>query len=130
MPQRIAGRGELGREPLERRDRALGGGDQVGRALALVGRERVAAADAAARELGHVAKPLALGAQLVLPAGLETARCRLDERPQLVEPRLGGGRVAGQLVVGAAGGGELAPGARAPRARCPAPAKASSTPSW
>ena len=36
LPQRLARGCELGREPLERRDGALGERDEVGRALALV----------------------------------------------------------------------------------------------
>ena len=63
-------------------------------------------------ELAEVAEPLALGPQLVLPAGLEAFGVG-RERAQLVEPRLRRGGVAGQLVVGAARGAELAPGARA-----------------
>ena len=43
-------------------------------------------------------QPLAIGAQLVLAAGLEPFGVG-DERAQLVEPRLRRGRVARQLVV-------------------------------
>ena len=37
LPERVAGRGELGREPLERCDRPLGGADEVARAVSVLG---------------------------------------------------------------------------------------------
>ena len=56
-----------------------------------------------------MAQPLALVAQRLLAAGLE-ALGRLDERAQLVQPRLLGRRVARQLVVPPARRRQLAPG--------------------
>ena len=82
--QRLAGRGELRREPLERRDRALGRADEVGRAVVVLGRERRRGCRGACCELCHVTQPLALGAQLVLQALLETLGVGA-ERAQLVE---------------------------------------------
>ena len=109
VAQLLAGSRELGREPLERRQRALGGGREPGRALALVGRERLGGPGRALGELGDVAQPLALVAQRLLAALLE-ALGRLGERRQLAQARLLGCGAARQLVVALAGGGELAPG--------------------
>jgi hypothetical protein len=89
---------ELRRESFQRRDRSLGDGREAGGAFALVGGKCLPGGGGALRELRHVAQPLALGAKLVLGAGLEAARV-LDERSQLVEPRLGGSRVLRQLLV-------------------------------
>ena len=107
--QRLARRGKLRREPFERRDGALGSGDEIGSAVAVVGRERRDGRCGAGGELGDVAEPLAVGAQLVLGAGLEALGVG-HERAQPVEPCLRGRGVAGQLVVQAPCRRQLAPG--------------------
>ena len=101
---------ELGREVLERRDRALRSGRQAGGALALLGSERLGRRCRALRR----ARSRAAGARApsssdVLGLGLEAVGV-LGERAQLREPRLGRGGVARQLVVPAAGGLQRAPG--------------------
>ena len=108
VAQLLAGRCELRCEPLERGQRALGGGREPGRALPLVRRERLGGAGGSLGELGDVPQPLALVAQRLLAAGLEALR-RLDERGQLAQARLLGGGPARQLVVALAGRAELPP---------------------
>ena len=76
----------------------------------VLGRERRDRGGRPGSELGHVTEPLAIGAQLVLDAGLEPVRVG-DERAQLVEPCRRGRRVARQLVVQPPRRRQLAPGA-------------------
>ncbi len=71
LSQRRAGRGELGRQLLERCDEPLGRRDPVGRAVAVVRREGVGRAGRCLDELVDAAQPLALVAQLGLLAGFE-----------------------------------------------------------
>src|SRR5581483_3504958 len=59
-------------------------------------------------EVGHVADPLALGAQPLLVVRLHSLRV-LDERAELGEPRPGERGVRGQFLVAAASGLERAP---------------------
>src|SRR5262249_59241815 len=58
----VAGALELGREPLERRHRALGAGRKPGGALPVLRGERLRRAGRRFGELAHVAEPLALRA--------------------------------------------------------------------
>ena len=109
VTQLVAGPLELRGEALQRRERALGQRDQAGGALAVVRRQRLARGGRALGELGHVTQAFALAAQAVLGAALEALGV-LDERAQLGEASLRGGRVPGQLVVPLAGGTKLAPG--------------------
>ena len=109
VAQLLTGTRELGREPLERGERALGGGREPGRALALVRRDRLGGSGRSFGELGDVAQPLTLVPERLLAARLEALR-RLDERRQLAQARLLGCGAARQLVVPPAGGGQLAPG--------------------
>ena len=104
-----------GASALERRDGALGGADEIARAVPSSGESAATAGSRALGELGHVPKPFPRRSELVLAAGLEPVGvCR--QRAQLLEARRGGGRVPGQLVVGAPGRLQLAPGpSRAPR---------------
>jgi hypothetical protein len=111
---------ELGRQPLERRERPLGGGGERRGARPVLRSERVGGVRRALGELGHVAEPLALGAERLLAAGLQAGR-RLDERGELGQPSLLGRRAARQLVVALPGRGQLAPGA----ARLAAPSELS-----
>ena len=61
-------------------------------------------------ELGDMPQSLALRTKVVLFGRFESFRVG-EQRPQLLQPRLGGGRIAAQLVVRAPRCGELAPGA-------------------
>jgi hypothetical protein len=61
-------------------------------------------------ELGHVAKPLALGAQGILAVGLQ-AVCALDEPAELLQALGSTGGCACDLVTPASRGSELPPGA-------------------
>ena len=79
LAQRLAGRRELGREALDRRDRALGRRDEVGRALAVLRRERAGSRCRRLRELRDVPQPLPLRPQLVLAARLASV-CVLPSR--------------------------------------------------
>ena len=108
VAQLVAGALELRRDPLERRDRPLGGAGEACGPFAVVGRERLGGRLGGGRELGDVPEPLPLGAQALLGVRLEPLGGR-GERGELLEPRGGGCCVAGELVVAAAGGGELAP---------------------
>ena len=106
---------ELGCEALERRDGPLGERDEARGAVALLGRQRLRRGRRSLGELGDVPEPLAVGAQLVLLARLEALGV-LDERAELVEPRL---RERGVRRSAPRGGG-APPGARAtPRAPRP-----------
>ena len=105
----VGGLLQLRREPLDRRERALGGRGQAGGALALLGIERLRRRGRALDQLGQVPQPLALLAQRLLLARLHPLGV-LDERAQLGEPRLRGGRVARELVVPPPRSAELAPG--------------------
>ena len=112
IPQLLACAGELGCKPLERCERALGGGGEAGRAVALLGRKRLGRGLSSLGQLGDVAEPLPLGSERVLGPGLE-ALGRLDECGQLTQARFLAGRTAGQLLVPLPRGGQLAP--RGPR---------------
>ena len=108
VPELGRRRAQLGRDPLERRERALGAGSQRGGAFALLGRDRVGRLRGRLLELGDMAEPLPLRAQRLVVAGLESFGV-LDERLELREPRCGRVGVPRQLLVAAAGGAELAP---------------------
>ena len=108
VAQFVAGALELGREPLERCDRTLGERDETGRAVALVGGERLGGSRCRLRELRYVTQPLALGAQHVLPARLHAVGV-LDERAQLIEARRRDRGVLGQLLEAPSRSHELAP---------------------
>ena len=71
VAQLVAGALELGREPLERRDRPLCDAGQAGSALALLGRQRLRGGRRRLGELDEVAKPLAVVAEPLLVALLE-----------------------------------------------------------
>ena len=126
---------ELGREPLERRERALGARPRAPRApspssgasASTRGRDAPRASSATWRDA------LALGAQLVLDAAARSPPCPRRAPPaRRAAPRAApASRV--ELVVAAARGRERPPGARAPprrRSSCSAPTNASSTSSW
>ena len=116
IPQLLACACELGCEPFQRSERALGGGGEPRRPVALVGRERLGRGLSSLCQLGDVAEPLSLGSERVLRAGLE-ALGRLDERRQLAQACLLGGGAAGQLLVPLPRSGQLAPRGSAPRRR-------------
>ena len=107
---------ELGCEALERRDRPLGKRDETCRALPFLGRQRLGGGRSGLGELRDVPEPLAIRAQLVLPARLHALGV-LDECPELVETRFGESGVLRELLVAAARSQELAP--RRPRLRAP-----------
>ncbi len=120
---------ELGRQVLERRDRAFRGGGQAGGTASLLGGKRLGRLCRALRELGHVPQALALVEQRRLRLGLQVVGV-LGERAQFREPRLDCGGVPRQLLVPAAGGLERAPGearAASRRASCSEPMNESST---
>ena len=94
----LARAGQLRCEPLERCQRALGGRRQRSGPLAVLGRERLGRPLCSVGELGHVAKPLPLRPECVLPAGLEALR-RLDERSQLAQTLFFRRSASCQLVV-------------------------------
>src|SRR5262249_5105362 len=108
VPQFVAGRFQLRRDVLERRDRALGEAGEAARTLTVVRRERGRGGLCGCGEGGDVAHPLALSARALLVGGLH-ARGVLDERAELGEPRVGERGVRGQLLVAAARGLEIAP---------------------
>ena len=87
---------------------------EPGRAVALVGVERLRGGRGALQQLGHVPQPLALLAERVLQARLQPVRV-LHERAQLGQPRLAGGRIAGQLLVPPPGGDRARARPRVPR---------------
>ena len=108
VTQLVARAGELRREPLERRDRALGAPGEGGGSVAVVRGDGLGRGTRSLRELRHVTQPLALRAQLVLRRRLESLR-RLDKCGELGQPRLLGSRIARELVVPPARCGELPP---------------------
>ena len=133
VAQLVAGALELGREPLERRDRALGERDEAGGALALLGRQRLGGGRSAASASSETCRSRSRSARsALLPARLDAVGV-LDERAQLVEPRLRERGVRGQLLVPP----PRRRAARATRARasarrfsCSSPQNRSSTSSW
>ena len=122
---------ELGRQPLERRERALGA------PASAAARRRPRARSPPPQpprldELGDVPQALALGAQRFLLSG-SSPSVAVDERPKLLETRLAPAprRASARRAAGAP------PRARARRMRssrrrrsCSSPANASSTSSW
>ena len=100
---------ELGREPRQRLERALGCGGERGGAVAVVGRDRGRRACRALRELGCVAHALPLGPERLLLPALEPLGA-LDELPQPFEAQRRGAGVPGDLVVALARGAERPPG--------------------
>ncbi len=129
--KRLAGSGELGCQALERSELALGQTGKVrgGPAVVLSG-ERSHGGACAGRELGQMAEALPFGSQVVLVAPLEPF-CVGNERLQLVQPLLRGGRVARQLRPGRARAEASSRQARrAARAASRDPANESSTASW
>ena len=104
-------RAELRREPLDRRERALGPCRERGRPLAVLGGNRRRRVGDSRSELGDVQQSLAPAAQVVLlpcfhPLG------RLDQRLELGQPRGRTRSVARQLIVMASGGTQLTPSRR------------------
>ena len=129
--QRLARRRELGREPFERRDGALGGRDQVGGAVVLVGRERArpprprrprARSTWRSRSRSARSSSSRPGVEAVGVGG---------ERAQLVEPRLRPppSRASARRG-GAAREASSRQARRASRAVSAVPANESSTASW
>ena len=88
LAQLVARARELGREPFERRDRALRDRDEAGRPRALLGGERLSGCGGTFGELGDVAETVALPAQPIFGVRLQPGGV-LDERAELREPRLG-----------------------------------------
>ena len=133
VAQLVAGALELGREPLQRRDRPLGEPDEPGGALAVVGRERVRGGRGALGELGDVAEPLALVAQRLLAVRAPSPRCprRARAAPRAAPPPARRSRVSSSWRRRAASSSRQA--ARAsPRGGAAAPRRRtrSSTSSW
>ena len=128
----LAGRGlELGREPLERRERPLGGRGERAGALPVVRLDRRHGGLGALAELGDVPHPLAFGAERVLLARLEPVGV-LDERLELGEPRPLGVGAALELVEPPVAAARPRQASRASprRTRCSGPTNASSRSSW
>ena len=119
LAQRVPAAAELRREPLERCDGALGAASQVGRALALLRRQRRRSVrDAPRRARSTCTQPLALGAELVLAACSRSPSVASPSRRSSSSRAAAPCRVARQLVVGAACRSQLAPRAP-PRRACP-----------
>ncbi len=74
LPERVPDARELGSEPLERCDCSLGRRHEVGRTVAVVGRERCGRARCSLHELGHVPVSFTLGAQIVFVLGRDPGR--------------------------------------------------------
>ena len=108
VTQLVAGARELGRERLERRDRALGARREGRGAVAVLGCERLCRGGRAGDELFESKQPLALRTQILFGAGLEAFR-RLDERAQLLDPLGRARRAFEQLLVTSPRGAQLAP---------------------
>ena len=108
----LARAGQLRREPFERRERTLGGRGECSSAVSVVGRQRLGRPLCSLGELGEVTKPLSLGAERLLPSGLEALR-RLGERGQLSQTLFLRRGPTRQLLVAFPGDAELAP--RKPR---------------
>ncbi len=98
VPQLVPRLLELGREPLERRDRPLREPDEAGGSFALLRCERRGGRGSAGGQVGDVPVPLALGAETLLLPGIHAFGV-LDQRAQLDEPGLGERGVRRQLVV-------------------------------
>ena len=127
----VAGALELGREALERRDRALGDADEARGTLALLGRERLRRGRCGLGELDDVPQPLALVAAALLVARPRGLRCpRRSRAARRAAPR----RRPRSRSAPRGGAGPRAARAtrRAPRrgAGCSSPQNRSSTSSW
>ena len=108
LPQGIACRGELRRQPLERRNGPLGSRHEIGGSRTVVRREGGCSTVGGLSQLGHVSKPLAVAAQLVFHGRVETGRV-LRESLELHEASLRRSGVPCQLVVRPTGRLEVAP---------------------
>ena len=100
---------QLGGEPFDRRERALGLGGEAGRPFAVLRIERLSRGRRAVDELGQMTQALPLFAQCVLVARLHSGRV-LDERAELGQAGLRGGGAERQLLMAASRRGQLAPG--------------------
>src|SRR5439155_15636304 len=108
VPELVAGALKLGREPLEWRDGLLREPDEATCSIAFVRGERCGSRRRTRGELGDMAMPLALGAELLLLPRVHATGV-LDERMHLGEPRLGERRVRCQLAVAALRSLQVAP---------------------
>src|SRR2546428_6175045 len=112
----VAGTLKLGRETLERRDRALCDRNEAGRSIAVLRRQGGRGRGRRLGELGHVPEALALRAQPLLAVRLHSFRV-LGESAQLCEARRGPFGVQGELLVASPRREQLAP--RDARLRAP-----------